>query len=112
MVTVNTKFLQINMIVFQIGNVKGLTENPSRRLWHISIPTDYRIYCQLCWLNVTLKMYTLLYKINVILLSWPRRQITQNKHMAKHGHRSKRQANLHNLSYSQSYIMVRSHITT
>ena len=26
MVTINTKCLQINMIVFQIGNVKGLTK--------------------------------------------------------------------------------------
>ena len=82
MVTVNTKCLQINMIVFQLDNVKGLTENPSRRLWHISIPADYCIYCQFCCLNVTLKMHMLVYKINVILSSWPRRQITKNKHMA------------------------------
>ena len=58
MLTVNTKFLQINMIAFQIGNVKGLTKNPWIRLWHISILADYRINCHLCWLNVTLKMHT------------------------------------------------------
>ena len=35
----------------------------------VSIHADYRTYCQLAWLNVTLKMYMLvyMYKIHVIL---------------------------------------------
>ena len=110
---INIKCLQINAIVFQISNVKGMTENPSRRLWYISILADYRIYCQLCWLNVTLKMYTFVCKVNVILSSWP---VVPNNQKINTWHNMdidpKRRVNLHNLSYSQNYISVYSHSTT
>ena len=48
---------------------------------HISLYTDYCTYCQLSWLNVTLKMYSLIYMIKVILSSWSRWQVTKNKRM-------------------------------
>ena len=76
------------LMVFKMDNVKGL-----KILWEGSgIPTDYCTYCQLSWLNVTLKMYTNVYNINVILSSWPRCHITKNKRITVNGHRSKRQS--------------------
>ena len=58
-------FCKLTM-VFKMDNVKRL-----KILWEGSgIPTDYCTYCQLSWLNVTLKMYTHVYNINVILSSW------------------------------------------
>ena len=69
------------------------------RLWHI---------LQLSWLNVSLKMYSFVYKANVILSSWPRCQVTKNKPITMHRHKSKRQSNtlqsLHNMLHYGMYV--------
>ena len=80
---------------------------------HISLHTDYGTYCQHSCLNVTLKIYTFAYKINVILSSWPRCQVTKNKRIPMYGHKSKDSqtlfSKLHKMSLNRSYITVRSH---
>ena len=79
------------MLVLKIGNVKYL-----KILWEgcvISAYIQIMAYCQLPWLNVTLKKYTFVCKINVILSSWPRCQATKTKRITMHGHKSKRQSN-------------------